>query len=154
RKAERERLEREELEAKGFVANLERLLVAIDDSANGRFASRLAGLLAGSRGLPTTLLTLSPAKDEETTGDRAEQRVKEVDEDPKRAETKKEDKQETKPDEPAAVHVLVRKHDVPHEEAVAREAKRGYGLLLVGIANTRARNGALHRDVALIAASF
>jgi Kef-type K+ transport system membrane component KefB/nucleotide-binding universal stress UspA family protein len=153
-KAERERLEREELEAKGFVANLERLLVAIDDSANCRFASRLAGLLAGGRGLPTTVLTLSPAKDEEANGDRAEQTVKAAAEDTKRAETRKEGKQEVKPDEPAAVHVLVRKHDAPHEEAVAREAKRGYGLLFVGVANTRARNGALHRDVALIAASF
>src|SRR5712672_3257502 len=46
RKAEKERLEREEFEARGFVANLERLLVIADESPNGRFASRLAGLLA------------------------------------------------------------------------------------------------------------
>ena len=31
----------------GFVTNLERLLVAVDGSAKGSFASRLAGLLAG-----------------------------------------------------------------------------------------------------------
>ena len=40
---ERLRLDREELDAKGFVPNLERLLLAADDSANGKFASRLAG---------------------------------------------------------------------------------------------------------------
>jgi Kef-type K+ transport system membrane component KefB len=56
RKAEKERLEREEFEARGFVANLERLLVIADESPNGRFASRLAGLLAGARGLPVTIL--------------------------------------------------------------------------------------------------
>jgi Kef-type K+ transport system membrane component KefB len=35
---EKQRLEREEMEAKGFVPNLERLLLAVDDSANGKFA--------------------------------------------------------------------------------------------------------------------
>jgi Kef-type K+ transport system membrane component KefB len=35
-KEENERLEREEFEAKGFVPNLERLLLAVDDSANGK----------------------------------------------------------------------------------------------------------------------
>ena len=41
---------------KGFVANLERLLLAVDDSPNGKFASRVAGLLAGARGMPITVL--------------------------------------------------------------------------------------------------
>ena len=48
RKRERVRLEREELDAKGFVTNLERLLLAADDSPNGKFASRLVGAIAGS----------------------------------------------------------------------------------------------------------
>src|SRR5258705_3595543 len=55
-KDEKERLEREEMETKGFVPNLERLLLAVDHSPNGRFASRLAGLLAGRRGIPITVL--------------------------------------------------------------------------------------------------
>ena len=55
-KAEKERLEREEFEAKGFVSNLERLLLAVDDSANGKFASHIAGLIASRGGLPTTVL--------------------------------------------------------------------------------------------------
>ena len=33
---------------KGFVPKLERLLLAVDDSASGKFASRIAGLLAGT----------------------------------------------------------------------------------------------------------
>src|SRR5581483_9837479 len=40
RKEEKERIEREELEARGFIPNLERLLLAIDESPNGKFASR------------------------------------------------------------------------------------------------------------------
>jgi Kef-type K+ transport system membrane component KefB/nucleotide-binding universal stress UspA family protein len=58
-KDEKERLEREEIEARGFVPNLERLLLAVDHSPNGKFASRLAGLLAGQRGIPITVLPLT-----------------------------------------------------------------------------------------------
>jgi hypothetical protein len=59
RKKECLRLEREELDAKGFVTNLERLLLATDDSANGKFAAQLAGIVAGSAGKPTTILDLA-----------------------------------------------------------------------------------------------
>ena len=55
---ERLRLEREELDERGFVPNLERLLLAADDSANGKFASRLVGLIAGSGAKPITVLDL------------------------------------------------------------------------------------------------
>ena len=61
RKEEKQRLEREDMEAKGFVPNLERLLLAVDDSPNGKFASRVAGLLAGVRGMPTTVLHITDA---------------------------------------------------------------------------------------------
>ncbi|HVV79348.1 MAG TPA: cation:proton antiporter [Pseudolabrys sp.] len=59
RKEEKQRLEREAQEAKGFVPNLERLLLAVDDSTNGRFASRLAGMLAGTHGMPITVLHIN-----------------------------------------------------------------------------------------------
>lgn len=62
RKEEKERLEREEMEAKGFVSNLERLLVAVDDSANGQFGSRIAGLIAGTRSMPTTIMHITAEK--------------------------------------------------------------------------------------------
>ena len=61
RKEEQQRLDREEQEAKGFVANLERLLIAVDDSPNGKFASRVAGMLAGTHGMPTTVLHITDA---------------------------------------------------------------------------------------------
>ncbi len=49
RKEEKQRLEREEMEAKGFVPKLERLLLAVDDSANAKFATRIAGMIAGTQ---------------------------------------------------------------------------------------------------------
>src|SRR5450631_540933 len=61
RKEEKQRLAREEQEAKGFVSNLERLLIAVDDSPNGKFASRVAGMLAGTHGMPTTVLHIKEA---------------------------------------------------------------------------------------------
>ncbi len=71
RKEERLRLEREAREEKGFVSKLERLLVAVDDSSNGRFASRVAGMLAGTRGMPTTVIHINaeakPAESEPPT---------------------------------------------------------------------------------------
>ena len=58
---ERARLEREDFEARAFLPpRVERLLVAVDDSANGRFASHLTGLLAAARRTPTTVLHLDP----------------------------------------------------------------------------------------------
>ena len=56
RRQEKQRLEREEMEAKGFVPKLERLLLAVDQSANGKFAARIAGLIAGGSGMPTTVM--------------------------------------------------------------------------------------------------
>ncbi|MBN9544954.1 MAG: cation:proton antiporter [Alphaproteobacteria bacterium] len=56
--AERKRVERERLDEKGFVPNLERLLLAADASPVGRMAARMAGLLAGGQGMPVTILKL------------------------------------------------------------------------------------------------
>src|SRR5579883_1770184 len=55
-RAEHERLEDEEAAESSFVRGIERMLLAVDDSANGRFASRLAGLIAGARGIPITIV--------------------------------------------------------------------------------------------------
>ena len=50
------------MEAKGFVPKLERLLLAVDDSANGKFATRIGGMIAGSNGMPTTVMQIKTDK--------------------------------------------------------------------------------------------
>jgi Kef-type K+ transport system membrane component KefB/nucleotide-binding universal stress UspA family protein len=164
-KAEKARLEREEFEAKGFVPNLERLLLAVDESPNGKFAARLAGLIVGARGMPTTVLALSDTakgggdrkqdkrerpekrdKQEAETGERAEETVKAAAADTKR--------RQSSAHQPAPVDVTIRTSDTPSEEAVAKEAKKGYDLLFVGIEHTRAKNGAFHPDVTRVASAF
>jgi nucleotide-binding universal stress UspA family protein len=152
---ERKRLEREEIEAKGFVSNLERLLLAVDDSPNGRFASRLAGLIAAARGLPITVLPAAPAplpkRGVAESRDRAQQGARNA----VTAAAAAEDTKRTRPaDDTASVDVTVRKPDAPTEEAVAQEAKKGYDLLIAGIKNTRTRSGEFHPEVARISSVF
>jgi Kef-type K+ transport system membrane component KefB/nucleotide-binding universal stress UspA family protein len=157
-KAEKERLEREEFEANGFVPNLERLLLAVDESPNGKFTARLAGLIAGSQGMPTTVLPISDsrkakAKDDGNknkrdveAGDRAGEAVRMAAEDSQQRQSGE--------NQPAPIDVTVRKLDAANEEAVAQEAKKGYDLLFVGIKNTRGKDGGFHPDVTRIASAF
>jgi Kef-type K+ transport system membrane component KefB/nucleotide-binding universal stress UspA family protein len=163
RKAEKERLEREEMEAKGFVPQLERLLLAVDHSPNGQFASRLGGLLAGNRGIPITVLPLSAKAANGTPGQTNGEGetegpiAKKGEETSKQAvETAAEDTKNKQPkdDKPDSVDVTVRIPDAPTPEAVAREAEKGYDVLFIGIAGMRAKDGGFSRAVDGIAGAF
>jgi K+:H+ antiporter len=154
RKAEKQRLEREEFEARGFVSNLERLLLAVDQSPNGKFAAALAGLLAGPRGIPVTVLSLSERSkssrndkpDKPLAGSHLEATVKAAADDGKPSQKGA--------DETAPADVTIRKHDAPTDEAVAKEAKKGYDLLVVGIDKTRSKGGSFDEGVSRIASAF
>jgi len=61
RDEEKARLEREAAEEKDFVPKLERVLVGLDGSDNGWFASRLAGWLVGARHLAATVMEVDGA---------------------------------------------------------------------------------------------
>jgi len=166
RKKERLRLEREELDARGFVANLERLLLASDDSANGAFAAQLAGMIAGFGGKPTTIIDLtadakkknsaaaaapaakagSASDDRAGKGERFEAAVKSAAEAAARERHPDEDK-------PDSVEVITREH-TGGAEAVADEAGKGYDLLIVGIADTRDAEGGFSKKLSLITRGF
>jgi hypothetical protein len=51
-------------------------------------------------------------------------------------------------------HVTLRTDELPPESAVTREAQKGYGLLVLGIAKTVAPHGGFQEDVARIAAMY
>ena len=172
RKKERLRLEREDLDAKGFVTNLERLLLAADDSANGKLAARLVGAIAGSGGKPTTILDLSDARpDKKAAKPNTEKERPAVGSDRKAAASKANgdsSKQQvemaaeavtplkTHPDEdkPGRVDVITRQHESNNHEAVAGEARKGYDFLVVGVAKTRDPKGGFSKDVSLITNGF
>ena len=169
RKEEKERLEREAQEARGFVHNLERLLVAVDDSPNGKFASRVAGMIAGTRAMPTTIMHITAARksdgksenkqaddkaavDEQRAKVRAEiaaQILKDAAAEIKRRQPKKDE-----------VRRRARRHrhcQTPRTETkvVAEEAEKGYDLLVVGLDKTTVRdNTAFHANIGQLAAGF
>jgi Kef-type K+ transport system membrane component KefB/nucleotide-binding universal stress UspA family protein len=154
-KSEKQRLEREEMEERGFVPNIERLLLAVDDSANGRFASRLAGLIAGARGMQITVVPVGadaapPATDKsdqsgpaeaehpaQQAASSAEQADKKI-----RAEAKH------------PVGVTIRKPDTPDSETMAEEAGKGYDLLLIGLERTRGRSGRFSPGIERVASGY
>ncbi|MBI1868412.1 MAG: cation:proton antiporter [Methylocystis sp.] len=152
-KGEKERLEREEFEAKRFVPNLERLLLAVDESANGKFTSHIAGLIAGRSGMSTTILQLTKGKQQSRqrkeadaeSGVTIEETVKAAAEDSKKSGSKEE--------EPAPVDITVRKpSETPNEEAITSEAKKGYDLLFVGIDNMKSKDGTFNPEIGRIVA--
>ncbi len=144
RPEEEARLEREAFEAKGFVPNIERLLVAVDDSPTGRFASRIVGLLAGSRRIPTTMLQLEARS--RSRQERIEVLAKATAE---VAETNRPESETV----PAPVDITTRPQEAPAEEAVAREAGKGYDFLFIGVEPV-AIEGEFDEKVARIAGEF
>jgi Kef-type K+ transport system membrane component KefB/nucleotide-binding universal stress UspA family protein len=153
-KDEKERLEQEERDARGFVPNLERLLLAVDHSANGMFASRIAGLLAGTRGIPTTVVPLTESDKKTGEQDKENSAASHSHEETVKAAADDTKSTQPKENEPPPVDITVRKHDPSTEKAVATEAKKGYDLLFVGVENTRTKSGAYQPEVAHIASAF
>ncbi len=138
---EKERLEREAAEERGFVAHLERLLVAADDGPKGRFAARVAGLVAGSRGMPVTVVRLGEPTEERVLSGTV-------------VEAAKGARQGARDEETGAVEVTELARDAPAAEAVGEEAAKGYDLLIVGIDPTVAPDGGLTDAVAGAAERF
>ena len=156
RKQEKQRLEREEMEAKGFVPNLERLLLAVDDSDNGKFATRIGGMIAGHKGMPTTVMHI---KNDKKTGKAAAEAQKELAKESGQtvreiaAQVESTTKVEEKQEAPKLdVTTIVEK--APKAEAVADEAEKGYSLLIIGLEKTVARRNQFHDDVTSLAGGF
>jgi Kef-type K+ transport system membrane component KefB/nucleotide-binding universal stress UspA family protein len=151
RREEKLRLEREEYERNSFVANLERILLTVDGGANGRLAARAAGLLAGMRNMPVTILDVSAVK-KKTDGNGNETKENEsairelVVAAAKEASAKRE--------ESPTIDVIVRKHDVAPDEAIVTEARRGYDLLVVGIDDAVAKRGGFHDTLSTLVRNF
>jgi nucleotide-binding universal stress UspA family protein len=145
-KEEKERLEREEYEKRGFVANLERPLLAVDESVNATFAAHIAGLIAGIRGLPITVLHI---------GNRAKEKGRDEEESheavvKKAAETVSADGH----DDAGRVDVTTRVRKSGLGEAIGAEAKKGFDLLLVGVDKVESTKDRFDKKVEDIAAEF
>ncbi len=165
REDEKVRLEREEIDARGFVTNLERLLVAVDESVNGKFAAGIAGVIGGSSGKPTTVLEMATEDGDETNEQKvAPSQPKAAVAKPQAGDSAHEVKTaaertttlEAHPDaeRQGSVEVTAVPKRVIAPEEIAREARKGYDLLVIGIANTREPKGGFSTAVSLIAQQF
>ncbi|HLW91919.1 MAG TPA: cation:proton antiporter [Roseiarcus sp.] len=152
RRGEKERLELEAFEAKGFIANMERLLLTVNDNRNGRFASRLAGLLAGPRGLPTTILHMEPQA--VLTNDKASAAAGAVEMAENVRQSADEARQPSGAKDRPAVAVKTRAETAAAEKAVSHEAPKGYDLLIVGLDPARMPEGGFNPEIAKAARAY
>lgn len=144
-KEEKERLEREEFEKRGFLANLERPLLAVDESVNATFAAHIAGLIAGMRGLPITVLHI---------GKRPEEREKGRDGDESHeAVVKKAAVSAGNDADAGSVDVVTRTRRAELGETIADEARKGFDFLVVGVDKVAAKDR-FDRKIDDIAAEF
>jgi len=143
------RLEREEFEAKGFISNIERLLVAVDASPSGQFTSRLVGLLAGARRIATTVIHF----DYETPGSLGEG-TRQAEHTKAVVKRSAEEGDHAGPEElggdPVEIATRVEK---PSETAIAAEAKKGYGLLFIG-REPASEGDSFHEQITLSVVEF
>ncbi|RXH38864.1 cation:proton antiporter [Bradyrhizobium zhanjiangense] len=143
---EKERLEREEFEKRGFIANLERPLLAVDESANATFAAHVAGVIAGMRGLPITVLHIGERTREQDKGeDESHEAVVK-----KAAATVS----ANGGGEAGSVDVVTRTRRAELGETIADEARKGFDLLVVGIDKVAAAKDRFDRKIEDIAAEF
>jgi Kef-type K+ transport system membrane component KefB/nucleotide-binding universal stress UspA family protein len=148
---EKTRLEREEIDARGFVAKLERIALAADDSPNGKFAARLAGYLAGVRGMPLTVLRVNPRKAATQAANEAphEEEVKQSATEAAAAVEQVEE------EPPRPVDVTTQQPtQLTIPEAVAELSRKGFGFLFVGIDATRTPDGGFTKRITDLIGGF
>ena len=112
----------------GFVTTIERLLVAVDASPSGQFASRLVGLLAGARHIPTTVLHFDYEQEAAPrVGAEQVRRTEAV------VEASADEGEEAGASEPGTEPVeIVTKVERPDEGTIRAEASNGYDFLIIG----------------------
>lgn len=143
---EKERLEREEFEKRGFVANIERPLLAVDESVSATFASHIMGLIAGTRGLPITVLHI---------GKRAGEQEKDRDgEASHEAVVKKAAETVNGDGDAGSIDVVTRARRAELGETIAGEARKGFDLLVVGVDKVAMTKDRFDRKIEDIAAKF
>ena len=138
RQDEKERLEKENLDAKGFVSQFERLLVTADESTSGKFAAQLAGFIAGQRGMPVTVVQLENKKPK-SAEEKIEAPLKEVTTDSAK-EGHRAAKEEQGEDKPEKVEVSARV-ETKSSDALKKEGEKGYDMLFLGLEKMHEKDG-------------
>jgi Kef-type K+ transport system membrane component KefB/nucleotide-binding universal stress UspA family protein len=139
-KEEKKRLEKEDLDAKGFVSQFERLLVSADESSSGKLAAQLAGFIAGQRGMPVTVVQLEKKKPKSKEAEeKIEAPLKEVATDSAK-EGHRVAKEEQGDDKPEKVEVSARV-ETKSSDALKKEGEKGYDMLFLGLGHMHEKDG-------------
>lgn len=143
---ERERLERETAESRDFVPRIERVLITADQSEDGKLASVLGGLFAGTRRIMATVLELGrkrEAGDLETPANFAKMSLEFA------AKSNLVEKKAAKENSgapasvasPAAPSINTQSSSEEPCAAVMKEIKKGYDLLIIGLDHASGNGG-------------
>ena len=114
---EAKRLDKEEASALEHLPKMERALVYVDDSANGRLAARLAGLFAARQEILTTVLSPKGAEDRGAEDTSSHDHLSEAAEGVQLA----------------SAAGLVTERPGKKDDAIERELARGYDIVFVGV---------------------
>ena len=138
REKEKERLAREDAEAKDFVPRVERLLIAADESDCGELAAQLGGLFVGARKILATVLEIAPGRAETSEllldaklADRVKLTIAAVAELSRHKKKKKKSEDDEKPEPPAQLNIRTSRENP--DLALSQEIKNGYDMIFVGL---------------------
>ncbi|MGH6871953.1 MAG: cation:proton antiporter [Rhizomicrobium sp.] len=149
-KSEKERLEREELDEKGFIPKLERILLAVDESPAGKIAARVAGSIAGARGMPITIVEVAKSEKKADAAEEGHERaIKDSAKESAAATAESADEEK-----PRKVDITRQDKGRTPRDKVAEAAKKGFGLMFVGIANSRTKSGEMTQQLSRIVSDF
>ena len=141
---EAKRLDKEEAELAQSLPKMERALVYVDDSPNGRMAAQLAGLFAARQKMLTTVLD---ALGEKGPGDKASEQSTSGEKVTEAARVTAE--------QPSDAQGLVISRPATRDDALQRELARGYDIVFAGL-DQPVQPNARHFDarLQLLVASF
>jgi Kef-type K+ transport system membrane component KefB/nucleotide-binding universal stress UspA family protein len=153
RDEEKKRIAREEVDESGFLPSLERLLLAVDQSAAGKFTARLAGLIAGAHGMPVTIVPLGGEVPEGTA--QSPGAVANAVKSGAKSSAAKVIADDAEPD-PERVHLTQLADPVADgpETTVREEVRKGYDMMLIGVDACCEADGGFTPQVSSIAGEF
>jgi Kef-type K+ transport system membrane component KefB/nucleotide-binding universal stress UspA family protein len=154
-KEEKQRLKREEMEARGFLPNLERLLLAVDESNNGQFASRIAGMIAGTGAMPTTIIQIRTSKKTgKAVAEEEKEKALETAETLKAFAELPEHQDSSDENDQVKLDVTTVLAKSSQADDIAKEAEKGYDLMIVGLSKMITHANEFHPDLTQLAAEF
>lgn len=152
RKEEKQRLEQEDFEENSFIAQFERILLAVDKSTSSHLAARLAGYFVAARGMPVSVLNVQvdepedadqPENGNDTTG-----RVTSM------AKDAIESENDTGDLNTSDIHVSIMPGDGSFLERLREGSEKGHDMLFAGTEPMIGEKGGFSENMAEITGAF